>query len=248
MFRRPVEVALHHFDVLYSTFQKRSWVTSSNEATYRDEYLKLLDTLRTNYRPDFDITSVSPDLIQFLMRLEFFSTDDHLLYLFKLCCLCMTTVIPQYPAVAMGKSDTISLRGRLASLILPCRSFLSEVPNFLSFCCGESNLEKFSKFSASFGQSAFCPSYDPWVYVDSFGRSFIYKSLLSAYSSVLSDYSVIAKGPEKLLLLGTNWLSDLPVMVRGDGWRTVLLGRDPLLLLGCPLLVRLNINCTYVCL
>ena len=30
-FKRPSEVGLRHFDVLYSTFQLRSWVTSANE-------------------------------------------------------------------------------------------------------------------------------------------------------------------------------------------------------------------------
>ena len=68
MFKTPVEVALRHFDILYSTFQLRSWVTSSDEATCRDECLKLLETLQTNYPPDFDITSVSSNLLEILMR------------------------------------------------------------------------------------------------------------------------------------------------------------------------------------
>ena len=174
MFKRPVEVALRHFEVLSSTFQLRSWVTSSNEATCRDEYIKLLDTLRTNYPSDFDITSLSPDVIEFLIVLEFFHPHDHLLYLFRLCCLCMTTVFPQNPAVVMGRIDTTSLRGRLADLILPCQRYLSGVPNLLSFCCEESSLEKISLLSASFGQSAFSPSYDTLVFVNSFRRSSIY--------------------------------------------------------------------------
>ena len=49
LFKRPSEVGLRHFDVLYSTFQLRSWVTSANENNYRDEYLALLDYLRVNY-------------------------------------------------------------------------------------------------------------------------------------------------------------------------------------------------------
>ena len=45
LFKRPSEVGLRHFDVLYSTFQLRSWVTSANENSCRDEYLALLDYL-----------------------------------------------------------------------------------------------------------------------------------------------------------------------------------------------------------
>ena len=39
--------------------------------------------------------------------------------------------------------------------------------------------------SASFGQSAFSPSFDPCSYVDTFGRLFIYLTLLASYRSVL---------------------------------------------------------------
>ena len=49
LFKRPSEVGLRHFEVLYSTFQLRSWVTSANENSCRDEYLALLDHLRVNY-------------------------------------------------------------------------------------------------------------------------------------------------------------------------------------------------------
>ena len=40
--------------------------------------------------------------------------------------------------------------------------------------------------------SAFSSTYDPWTYVDNFGRSKIYKSLSSSYRAVLT-------GPEKVL-------------------------------------------------
>ena len=58
-FKRPSEVGLRHFDVLYSTFQLRSWVTSANENNCRDEYLALLDYLRVNYPPDFHLMESS---------------------------------------------------------------------------------------------------------------------------------------------------------------------------------------------
>ena len=105
-FKRPSEVGLRHFEVLYSTFQLRSWVTSANENSCRDEYLALLDHLRVNYSPDFDLMESSPDLIDFLMGLEFFQTHEHLCYIFKLCCLCLTSCSPQYPPIFFGNVDT----------------------------------------------------------------------------------------------------------------------------------------------
>ena len=56
MFKRPTEVALRHFDLLYSTFLLHSWVTAANESTCRDEYVGLLDYLHVNYALDFVMT------------------------------------------------------------------------------------------------------------------------------------------------------------------------------------------------
>ena len=39
LFKRPTEVGLRHFEVLHSTIQLRSWVSSENENICRDEYL-----------------------------------------------------------------------------------------------------------------------------------------------------------------------------------------------------------------
>ena len=120
LFKRPTEVGLRHFEVLHSTFQLRSWVSSENENICRDEYLALLDHLRVNYPPDFDFKENSSGLIDFLMRLEFFQTHEHIFHLFKLCCLCLTGQSPQYPPVSFGSVDTSGHRGRFADLVVPC--------------------------------------------------------------------------------------------------------------------------------
>ena len=126
----------------------------------------------------------STDLIDFLMGLEFFQTHEHLFYLFKLCCLCLTSVSPQYPPVLFGSVDTTGYQGRFADLVVPCQSYLYCVPNSISHCCSDVNLEKFSVLSSSFERSAFSADYDPWTLVDEFGRSKIYKSLLTSYRAV----------------------------------------------------------------
>ena len=151
MMKRPTEVALRHFDILYSTFQLRSWVTGPNEAACRDEYLAMLDYLRTYHSSNPSLTDDSADLIEFLMGLDFLQMHEHLCYLFKLGCLCLTFVSPRYPAVVMGKVDTQGLQSRIADVVLPCQSYLSEVSDSLALCCTDVNLEKFSLLSASFG-------------------------------------------------------------------------------------------------
>ena len=193
MMKRPTEVALRHFGILYSTFQLRSWVTAANEALCRDQYLALLDYLRTNHGSDPSLALESLDLIDFLMGLEFLQSNEHIFHLFKLCCLCLTSVSPQYPSVFMGNIDTTDFQSRVADVILPCQSYLSEVADSLSLCCTEASLDKFSLLSASFGQSGFSADYDPWTYVDTFGRSVIYKSLVSSHRSVSSGTEVRSK-------------------------------------------------------
>ena len=209
LFRRPVEVALRHFDRLHSTFQLRSWVSASNESVCRDEYVALLDYLRANHFSEFSSASDPPDLIDFFMDLEFLQTREHLCYLFKLSCLCITSVSTEYPSVSLGRIDTKGLQSRLVDVILPCQSYLSTVPDSLVACCTKSRLEKFSELSSSFGQSAFAPDYDPWTYVDGFGRAAIYKTLVSSYRSVLSGTEFHFRSPG---LADTSSVRDAPAV------------------------------------
>ena len=198
LFKRPMEIALRHFDILYSTFSLRSWVYSANESLCRDQYMQLLDHLRTTYDPDFDISSVSADLIEFLSELEFLRNRSCLSYLFKLCCLCATTVSPTYPDVTFGTISTAGRHNRLTDVILPSQSYVANVRDAVAFCSDNGNLTKFIDFSSSFGRSAFASDYDPWTYVDNFGRSKIYKSLLASYRTALStpQKTLVRSAPE----------------------------------------------------
>ena len=54
MFKRPMDVALKQFDMLYSTFALRSWVPNANESLCWDQYMPLLDHLRTSFGSNFD--------------------------------------------------------------------------------------------------------------------------------------------------------------------------------------------------
>ena len=198
LFKRPMDVALRHFDILYSTFSLRSWVSNANESLCRDQYMQLLDHLRTAYDPNFDISSVSADLIEFLSELEFLRNRSCLFYLFKLCCLCATSVSPTYTDVTFGTVSTAGRHSRLTDVIFPSQSYVANVRDAVAFCSDDGNLAKLIDFSSSFGRSAFAPDYDPWTYVDNFGRSKIYKSLLASYRTALStpQKSLVRSAPE----------------------------------------------------
>ena len=128
-------MALRHFDMLYSTFVLRSWVLSDNESQCRDQYMQLLDHLRTAYGPNFDISSVASDLIEFLIGLEFLQDRAHLFYLFKLCCLCAATISPNFPDVTFGKVTTAGLQDRITDVILACQSYFTGVRDSVASCC-----------------------------------------------------------------------------------------------------------------
>ena len=122
MVHRPTEVALRQFDLLYRTFQLRSLVSPANESACPDEYVELLDQLRASSLPSFDVTQGSPDLIDFLINLDFMQEHSHLLYLFKLGCLCVTSNSPRYPVVTVGSLSTSNYQSRLTDVVLPVQS------------------------------------------------------------------------------------------------------------------------------
>ena len=155
MVKRPTEVALRHFDLLYRTFELRSWVSSANESACRDEYVELLDHLKASSLPSFDVSQGSPDLIDFFVNLDFMQEHSRLLYLFKLCCLCITSESPQYPTVSLGTVSTSNYQNRLTEVVLPAHSYLSGVPNSIAFCTSDSNLANFYLFFCLFQSD--CP-------------------------------------------------------------------------------------------
>ena len=140
MFKRPMDVALRNFDMLYGTFALRSWVPNANESLCRDQYLQLLDHLLTTYGANFDSTSTSTDLIEFLIVFEFLQDQAHLLHIFKLCCLCATTVIPAFPDVTFGTVTTTGRQNRFTDVILPCQSYFANVRDSVAFCSDDGNL------------------------------------------------------------------------------------------------------------
>ena len=132
MFKRPKDVALKHFDMLYSTFALRSWVPNANESLCRDQYMQLLDYLLTFYGSNFDLISTSSDLSEFLVGLEFPQDRAYLLHLFKLCCLCATTVSTAFPDFTFGAVTTAGRQNRFTDVILPCQSYLANVRDSLN--------------------------------------------------------------------------------------------------------------------
>ena len=132
------------------------------------------------------------------MSLEYLQCHGHLSHLFKLCCLCATSSSPEYPIVTMGSLSTSGFESQSTDLVLPSQSYLSGVSGSLAHSVTDSSLNDFSLLSASFGQSALSPAYDPWTYVDVFGRGKIYKSFNSTYRTALTGSAERVRGLDSL--------------------------------------------------
>ena len=59
------------------------------------------------------------------MELEFLQGLER--YLFKLCCICITTHSPSYPAVLMSECATSISDEKLTDVILPGQSYLTKL-------------------------------------------------------------------------------------------------------------------------
>ena len=166
------------------------------------------DQLKASSLPSFDVSQGSPDLIDFLVNLDFMQEHSHLMYLFKLSCFCITSESPQYPAVSIGSVSTSICQNRLVDVVLPAQSYLSGVPD--AFRTSDSSLTNFSLLSASFSQTASSASYDPWNFVDEFDRNEIYKTLLASYRSALSG---LGEGTRSLDDTGSLSVGHMPAVV-----------------------------------
>ena len=172
-------------------------MTSADEPSYRCEYFKILDLLPTTYPPEFDFMETSQDIIGFLISLEFLQERSRLWYLIKLRCLCNTASSPSFPAIAIGNIKTSDFKGRFTDVALPSQSYMVGVPDSVAHCSGNDSISKFSLLTADFGRVAFANDYDLWTFVDSFGRSRIYKSLLSSFKAAFIVPSVSVRTVEE---------------------------------------------------
>ena len=248
MFKRPIDVALHHFDMLYNTSLLRSWVTVTNDSACRDEYSGLLDHLHSTYPSSFEITDSFRDLIDFLINLDFVQSHQHLLHLFKLCCLSATSVSPSYSAVTMGSISTSGYQSRFTDVILPCQSYLSSVSDSVAFCSNDTNLNSFSLLSTSFGQSASLPHITPghmWMLLGE-----VKSTKLSCPLAVLLRRSHWTRPTFLLAMIYPPWatllLFDSPVKGSEGKWSGLPLARELPQWLMNLLLGPLKTKCIYV--
>ena len=107
-------------------------------------------------------------------------------------CICLSCVASVLRLAALHYSLSLSVvltlrafhfKGRFTDVAPRSQSYMVGVPDSVAHCSSDDSLAKFSLLCVDFGRAAFANDYDPWTFVESFGRSRIYKSLLSSYKA-----------------------------------------------------------------
>ena len=178
----PLEQASYCFSALHRSFSLRGWLENSPEADARDEYIDFVEYFRQVHSGAKDTPAVFTDMVAFLMDMPELKLRKHLFYIFQLSCLCLTSKLPELPAVKFSGVDCIDPRSRLFDVIMPAQSYLANVTNSVAVCTTEASLGTFKDLELRFSRGN-VPG-DPWSHVDSFGKANLHKTLIAVYKAL----------------------------------------------------------------
>ena len=181
----PLDQATYCFSALYRSFSLRGWLENSPEADVRDEYIDFLEYFRQLNSGAKDTPEVFTDMVATLIEMPGLKMRKHLFHVFQLSCLCLTTKLPELPAVKFPGVDCSEPRSRLFEVIMPAQSYLANVASAVSVCTTEASLGTFKDLELRFCSGNV--SGDPWSHVDSFNRANIHKTLIAVYKALGSS-------------------------------------------------------------
>ena len=181
----PIDQATYCFSSLYRSFSLRGWLENSPESDARDEYVDFLEWCRKKYSGMKDTPEVFTDMVAFLLEMPELKMRKHLFYLFQLSCLCLTSKLPELPAIKFPGVGCSDPRSRLFDFIIPAQSYLANVANSVAACTTEASLGTVKDLEARFSSGNIAG--DPWSHVDSFGKSNFHKVLVSVHKAGLGQ-------------------------------------------------------------
>ena len=121
-------------------------------------------------------------MVAFLIGMPELKLRKHLFYIFQLSCLCLTSKLPELPAIKVPGVDCNDPRSRLFDVIMPAQSYLANVANSVAVCTTEASLGTFKDLEFRFSTGN-VPG-DPWSHVDSFGKAKLHKTLIAVYKAL----------------------------------------------------------------
>ena len=115
------------------------------------------------------------------------STRRHLLYVYHLCCSCLTGASPEFPAILLQDVDTLILVVAFRMSGFQFSLICQIVPGYMAVPTTESARAEYRDLDSQFSSgSVAC---DPWSHLEYFGRSTTSKVLSSAQVSKVLHWS-----------------------------------------------------------
>ena len=177
-----IDQATYCSSALYRSFSLRGWPENYPQSDARDENVDFLECFRKANSGVKDTPEVFTDMVSFLIGMPELKMRRHLFYIIQLSCLCLTSKLPELPAIKFPGVDCSDPRSRLFDVIMPAQSYLANVANSVAVCTTEASLGTIKDLEARFS-SGKVPG-DPWSHVDNFRTSNFHKVLVTFHKAL----------------------------------------------------------------
>ena len=184
VFSMPLDLGLSLFQILFRSFSSRRWVKARDVDKYLDEYSGFIEDVRKDCPGLVADPKMAFNLVELYMTFPSLRNRSHLLHVFRLSCLCLTSVSPDLPDVVYGSVDSSKGTCPLSEAFFPTQSYLSVVSGSSAICSSPSAIASFLTFEEQFGDAGFPDSFDPWTSVDFFGRWELFQKFQSVYNGI----------------------------------------------------------------
>ena len=183
VFCSKLDLARSLFQVLVRSFTSRGWARAKDNDRYMDEYIGFVEDARKGCSGLVENPNLVFDAASFYVSMPALRSRTHLLHLYRLSCLCLTSSIPDFPAIVFGSIDSSRLGNIMGEVSFPVQSYLSVVDDSVSVCTSDSALLRFSSVEDQFGDDGLPETYDPWTSVDHFGRWDLFQKFQGVFTS-----------------------------------------------------------------
>ena len=82
-------------------------------------------------------------MVATLMGMPELKMCKHLFHIFQLSCLCLTSKMPELPAIKFSGVDCNESCSRLFDVIMPAQSYLANMSSAVAACTTEASLGNF---------------------------------------------------------------------------------------------------------
>ena len=187
VFSLPTSLSYKLFSTLFSCFSSRGWVKEYDSQLCLDQYISLIEELRSKHESLIETPDVIVDIVGFFATLDLLRNRPLLHYVFSLSCLCLTETSQTFPVVKFSTIDTSKPTCGLLDVIFPVQSYVSNVPDAGEVCSRGLALDQFLEKGSTYGRLCLSDVYDAWSSVDYCGRQGIFDHFLTTYRQVMKS-------------------------------------------------------------